>query len=87
MYWQGAHAGRDKRDRNNNVGNIGICLIGNFDVDRPSAASLRSLKKLVLTLRNQYRIPAQGIRGHMDWKQTECPGHNLLPFVRQLAKG
>ena len=87
MYWQGAHAGRDKNDRNNNVGNIGICLIGNFDVDRPSDASLRSLKKLVHTLRNQHRIPAKGIRGHMDWKQTECPGHNLLPFVRQLAKG
>ncbi len=87
MHWQGAHAGRDKRNRNNNVGNIGVCLIGNFDKTRPTAASLRSLKKLVLNLRQQHRIPANRIRGHMDWKQTECPGENLLPFVRQLARG
>ncbi len=88
MHWQGAHSGRDDRNKkNNNVGNIGICLIGNFDKTRPTAASLRSLKKLVLNLRQQHRIPAKRIRGHMDWKQTECPGHNLLPFVRQLARG
>jgi hypothetical protein len=87
MYWQGAHAGKDKNGNNNNPGNIGVCLIGNFDVDRPSAASLRALKKLVHSLRTQHRISAQSVRGHMDWSQTECPGHNLLPFVRQLAKG
>jgi N-acetylmuramoyl-L-alanine amidase CwlA len=87
MYWQGAHAGHDNRNRNNNVGNIGICLIGNFDVDQPSAAALASLKILVLRMRSQYKIPASGIRGHKDWKTTECPGEHLLPFVRQLAKG
>ncbi|MCP5023910.1 MAG: N-acetylmuramoyl-L-alanine amidase [bacterium] len=87
MHWQGAHAGRDNHNRNNNVGNIGICLIGNFDKIRPTAASLRSLKKLVLNLRQQHRIPSNRIRGHMDWKQTECPGEYLLPFVRQLARG
>jgi len=85
MEFQGAHAGTDGAS-NNNVGNIGICLLGNFDEERPTPAALRSLEQLVRNLRSTYSIPSKGVSAHLDWKNTECPGQYLLPYVRQLAR-
>jgi len=78
LRWQGAHAGGT-----NNVGNVGICLLGNFEIERPTAAALRSLERLIVELQRELRIPRQNVRPHRDWKETECPGRHLMPwFVR-----
>ena len=78
LRWQGAHAGGS-----NNVGNVGICLLGNFEVERPTAAALRSLERLIVELQRELRIPRRNVRPHRDWKETECPGRHLMPwFVR-----
>lgn len=80
----GAHAKTDD-NRYNNFG-IGICLVGNFDVDRPTAAQMRSLSRLVAYLEKTYRIPADRVLGHGDTKPTDCPGkHCSLAEVRRLA--
>lgn len=84
MSWQGAHAGG--RHGNNNVGNIGVCLLGNFDEVRPTRAALAALDDLVRKLENHYSIPHNGIVAHSDWKGTICPGRFLLPHVRRLAR-
>jgi hypothetical protein len=76
LRWQGAHAGG-----RNNVGNIGICLIGNFDRERPTSQALTALDSLVSQLRSNWKIPASGIRGHSDWKTTDCPGRYLRAWV------
>lgn len=85
MAFQGAHAG-SRDGHNHNPGNIGICLLGNFDLDRPTAPALQSLEKLVGDLQNQYRLPVGAVSAHLDYKTTQCPGKNLLPYVRQLAR-
>jgi hypothetical protein len=80
----GAHAGTPD-ERFNNFG-IGICLVGNFDVQRPTAAQLQSLAKLVAFLQERYHIPASHILGHRDTKPTDCPGRNVhIATVRQMA--
>jgi hypothetical protein len=63
------------------VGNIGICLIGNFDRERPTSQALTALDSLVSQLRSNWKIPASGIRGHSDWKTTDCPGRYLRAWV------
>ncbi|HEV7299197.1 MAG TPA: peptidoglycan recognition family protein [Tepidisphaeraceae bacterium] len=68
----GAHA-RTPDNRYNEYG-IGICLVGNFDVDRPTAAQMQSLSKLVAYLTRTYRITPDNVIGHRDTKSTECPG-------------
>jgi N-acetyl-anhydromuramyl-L-alanine amidase AmpD len=65
-------------------GNIGVELMGNFEVQRPSPQQLQSCVKLVAWLAQEYKIPADHIRGHRDAAQgqTECPGKD---FYRYLA--
>jgi hypothetical protein len=70
----------------NEVG-VGICLVGNFQQDYPTAAQMRSLAKLDAFLMRQYHIPVDHIIGHRDTKPTECPGKNLsIATVRRMSQ-
>ena len=80
----GAHA--KTPDNWFNERGIGICLVGDFDRERPTAAQMRSLSKIVAFMMKQYQIPADHIVGHGDTKATDCPGRHLsVADVRSLA--
>jgi hypothetical protein len=80
----GAHA--KTLDNRYNEQGIGICLVGNFDLDRPTAAQMRSLTKLTAHLMQTYRVPASNVIGHRDTKATECPGRHInIASIRQAA--
>jgi N-acetylmuramoyl-L-alanine amidase len=80
----GAHA-KTPDNRFNNYG-IGICLVGNFDNERPTKAQMQNLSKLVAFLMKTYRIPADRVIGHGDTKATDCPGRNVhIADVRKMA--
>ncbi len=65
---------------------IGICLVGNFDESRPTAAQMKSLAKLTAYLMKTYRIPASRVIGHGDAKPTDCPGNNFsIASLRRMA--
>jgi N-acetylmuramoyl-L-alanine amidase CwlA len=71
----GAH---DKTPGNQyNEHGIGICLVGNFDVTRPSPAQVKSLERLVAYLMKTYHVSADHVLGHGETKATECPGRYL----------
>lgn len=76
LEWQGAHAGG-----NDNVGNIGICVLGSYDQEAPSGAALAALKALIDELRRQTGIPARRVVAHKDLKVTVCPGDHLARWV------
>lgn len=79
LRWQGAHAGGS-----NNEGNIGICLLGDFDKIRPTGAALSKLDRLVSDLHRVTGVPLGRVRGHKDWKSTNCPGKHLEGHVSRL---
>jgi N-acetylmuramoyl-L-alanine amidase len=80
----GAHT-KTPDNRFNDFG-IGICLVGNFDVQYPSAAQMRSLDRLVAYLMKTYHIPPDHILGHNNCKSTDCPGKHLsVAVVRHSA--
>jgi hypothetical protein len=80
----GAHA-KTPDNRFNKTG-IGICLVGNFDTERPTRAQMASLSHLVAYLMKTYHIPADHVIGHGDTKATDCPGRNLhVAEVRRMA--
>ena len=65
---------------------VGICLVGDFDVQRPTPAQIQSLTRLVAYLMKTYRIPADHVIGHGDAKPTHCPGLHLhVADIRQRA--
>jgi N-acetyl-anhydromuramyl-L-alanine amidase AmpD len=81
----GAHA--KTPDNRFNEHGIGICLVGNFDVDRPTTAQMASLTKLVKYLMVTYNIPATRVLGHRDTKPTDCPGRNFnVAIVRRAVQ-
>ena len=80
----GAHA-KTSDNRFNRFG-IGICLVGNFDNERPTKAQLASLSKLVAFLMKTYNVPADRVIGHGETKATDCPGRNVhIAEIRQMA--
>ena len=88
--YQGAHV------RHHNEGNIGILVMGNFDVQRPTSAQIRALGAQVNALCLSFGIPKTfdrrrgvGVCTHKEWgAATACPGRNLQPKVDTLrARG
>ena len=87
----GAHA-KTPDNRFNDHG-IGICLVGNFDVSRPTAKQLESLARLVAYLQTTYHIPSERIVGHGSVHNlanggtiTDCPGRNMnVALVRRMS--
>lgn len=82
----GAHC-RSPEDYYNEHG-IGICLVGNFDEDRPSAAQVQNLTKLVRFLCRRYDIPPSKVYTHGGvTHQTRCPGkHFDLKSLRKSIR-
>jgi hypothetical protein len=80
--WQGAHAGGT-----NNVGNIGICVLGDFNSERPDPRALEALDRLVDALCERHRIAHTRIFGHRQLRSTECPGDALMAWVSRYAAG
>ena len=66
----GAHSGSAVHNANG----IGVCLIGNFEENAPTAEQLKSVTHLVASLSSRYKIPARLIIGHKTVKPTACPG-------------
>jgi len=70
----------------NNTISIGICCVGNYEVDTPSEEMLDVLRRLVRSLMATFKIPRGEIYGHRDLWATACPGKNfnINEFVGSL---
>jgi hypothetical protein len=81
--WQGAHV------KNHNEGNIGVLVMGNFEVQRPTAAQMKTLEKTLADLMKTYKVRKNAVYTHREWPdaQTACPGKNLQPRVADLRRG
>ena len=84
----GAHTRVSVSDDNywNRYG-IGICLVGNFNDDRPSRKQLESAAHLIAYLQQQYNIPDRNILGHgqVPGAKTDCPGR-LFPYSELMHR-
>lgn len=56
---------------------IGVCLAGNFDIELPTTAQVKTLGKLLLTLTKQYGIPDTEVYPHRKFAQKACYGGKL----------
>lgn len=63
---------------------IGICFVGNYDVDMvPDGIKQKGLV-FIRFLQDLYRIPNQNIKGHCEYAPKTCPGKNLMEWVRAI---
>ena len=84
--YQGAHAGNSTV----NKGNVGIVVMGNFNLQRPTTIQMASLRRLVGYLMQKYRIPVSKVYTHREISArnglhaTECPGKYLQEKVNAM---
>ncbi len=82
LRYQGAHA----HGAENNRGNIGICLLGNFEVSAVPRAQALALVRVLDRLREDYAIARSQVFGHREvWSDTACPGRHLLNLVHSYV--
>ncbi len=80
LYWQGAHV------KGQNPGRLGVCLMGNYSVQRPNQAQLEALSRFTTSQMRRYGIPVSQVQTHMELAQTECPGRNLQPMLVSMRR-
>lgn len=70
-------------------GVVNVELDGNFEVETPTEAQKESLVAILAYLCQRHDLDPAAIDGHRDEApgQTDCPGKNLYPFVRDEVQG
>jgi hypothetical protein len=72
---EGAHC----KDAGMNHKALGICVVGNFDVDQVPGRQLQTLVKLVKWIMQKWEIPVSRVYRHSDFAKKTCPGE-LFPW-------
>lgn len=60
-----------------NPHNLGICVLGNFEEQRPTPAALRAVEDLVAMERSRFGVPLAQVYTHQELSPTACPGRSL----------
>ena len=85
----------------NNIGTIGVALMGNFNDQEPTRGQISALRQLLPQLAAEYELDltasstyhgeyTPNLLGHRDLGPSACPGQNLydlLPDLRRLLDG
>ncbi|MFI4896352.1 MAG: peptidoglycan recognition family protein [Phycisphaerales bacterium JB059] len=72
---QGAHV------KSANPHNLGICVLGNFERQRPTRAAMTSLENLIASEMRRLRVPLSEVRTHQEFAPTACPGRSLQAMM------
>lgn len=66
---------------------IGVCIVGNYDVQYPTTLMLARLVPFLKSLCEVFSIPVDNIEGHRDYASKSCPGdHFDLRMVRSMVR-
>ncbi len=71
----------------NNEGNVGIVLLGSYHAprdDKPTAAQLAAVASIGRFLVARFGIDPHSLKGHRDYKMTDCPGDRAYPKLPEL---
>ena len=78
LAWQGAHV------KNNNEGNIGICVLGNYERQRVTDRQVYALDNFLASTMRQYGIAKNRVYTHRELRSTACPGRSLQARMDSL---
>jgi hypothetical protein len=80
LAYQGQHV------RYNNEHNIGIVVLGNFDLQGMTQAQKDRIKIFGAVVRKQYGLPISRVYTHQEIVSTVCPGHDMQPYMVQVRR-
>jgi hypothetical protein len=64
-----------------NEGNLGIVCLGNFEIERPTAAQIGTLTAFTMAQMRRFGVSIGEVRTHREMARTACPGRNLQPIL------
>lgn len=67
-----------------NFNSLGICFLGNFQINKVPEKQLEAGMVLIKSLVQKYKI--KDILGHRDVIRTECPGENLYILIPKIKE-
>lgn len=76
----GAHC----REQKMNYVGIGICLLGNFNISKPTNDQVAKLIETLTYLCTKHKIPVENIKYHGEFKATACCGENLIKTMSYI---
>jgi hypothetical protein len=71
LSWQGAHV------KDNNEGNIGVCVLGNYEEQRLNERQAAALDQFLASTMRYHRIARNRVYTHREFRPTACPGQTL----------
>lgn len=80
LKYQGAHV------KQYNPHNIGVMVLGNFNLQSPTSPQLQTLSKAVKGLRRAFGVSLSSIHTHQELAPTACPGNSLQPRIEQMRR-
>jgi hypothetical protein len=80
LKYQGQHV------RYNNENNVGVVVMGNFDLQDPTEAQKKAILSFGIILRKQFKLPIKRVYTHQEIVSTDCPGKGMQPYMVQVRK-
>ena len=80
LAYQGAHV------KDQNPGNIGIVLMGNYEHATPTPQAIETLNRLIAHEMSRFRVALNNVRTHRELAPTACPGRNLQHRMDQIRR-
>jgi hypothetical protein len=72
--------------RYNNEHNVGVVVLGNFDLQSMTQAQKDKIRSFGTLVRKQYNLSASRIYTHQEIVKTECPGDNMQPYMVEIRR-
>ena len=77
LMYEGQHCRPGKNGQSFNSHSIGVCLLGDFNLQALPTAQRDRLFALVKLLRAKYALPMTAVKMHGELVDTDCPGKSL----------
>jgi len=71
----------DTGTRYDTTGHLLVCVVGNYDRQKPRPGQVRALADLLAWASARFKVGAETIRGHLQLARTKCPGRKLQKLI------
>lgn len=78
---QGAHV------KDQNPGNIGVLVMGNFERQRPTPEALAAVDRFIADEMRRSQVHVASVYTHQELARTACPGRNLQTYMNYTRHG
>ncbi len=81
LKYEGQHVRNNANGTRNNPHNVGIVMLGDFNLQPATTASRDRLFEMVRLIRSSYTLAPSAVFMHGELVQTDCPGKSLKPLI------